>query len=104
MQPEPYLPRLTARLADGLQRLPDDFRARHADFVRRHQNRDGGFPGREGGSDVYYTGFALRCLAVLDALTPDVVGRAAAFLGAALGQQVAGAVAVSYTHLTLPTN
>jgi geranylgeranyl transferase type-2 subunit beta len=92
MQPEPYLPRLTIRLADGLQRLPDDFRARHADFVRRSQNQDGGFPGREGGSDLYYTGFALRCLAVLDALAPDVVGRAAGFLRAALGQQAAGAV------------
>jgi geranylgeranyl transferase type-2 subunit beta len=89
---EPYLPRLTTRLADGLLRLPDDFRARHADFVRRCQAPDGGFPGREGGSDLYYTGFALRCLAVLNALTPDVVSRAAGFLRAALGQQVAGAV------------
>src|SRR5207253_2983707 len=49
MQPEPYLPRLTARLGDGLLRLPDDFRARHADFVRRRQNPDVGFPGRDGG-------------------------------------------------------
>src|SRR5581483_8994697 len=48
--------------------------------------------GRQGGSDLYYTGFALRCLAVLDALAPDVVGRAAGFLRASLGQQVAGAV------------
>src|SRR5690242_4880961 len=76
MQPEPYLPRLTARLADGLSRQPADFRARHADFVRRCQRPDGGFPGREGGSDLYYTGFALRCLAVLDALTPDLLDRA----------------------------
>jgi len=78
---------LTARLGDGLLRLPDDFRARHADFVRRRQNADGGFPGREGGSDLYYTGFALRSLAVLDALTPEVVGRAAYFLRSALAQQ-----------------
>jgi geranylgeranyl transferase type-2 subunit beta len=87
MQPEPYLPRLTARLSDGLLRQPDDFRARHADFVRRCQRPDGGFPGREGGSDLYYTGFALRCLAVLDALTPDLLDRAAAFLRSALTQQ-----------------
>src|SRR5438876_102251 len=52
MQPEPYLPRLTARLSDGLLRLPDDFRARHAGFVRRCQRPDGGFPGREGGRDL----------------------------------------------------
>jgi geranylgeranyl transferase type-2 subunit beta len=87
MPPEPYLPRLTARLSDGLLRLPDDFRTRHADFVRRCQRPDGGFPGREGGSDLYYTGFALRSLAVLDALTPDLLERAAAFLRSALTQQ-----------------
>src|SRR5262245_25709219 len=87
MPPEPYLPRLTARLGDGLLRLPDDFRQRHAEFVRRRQNADGGFPGREGGSDLYYTGFALRCLAVLDGLTPDLLRRSADFLRAALAQQ-----------------
>ncbi len=87
MSPEPYLPRLTVRLADGLLRLPADFRARHADFVRRRQSADGGFPGREGGSDLYYTGFALRCLAVLDALTPDILGRAADYLRSALTRQ-----------------
>jgi len=92
MRPEPYLPRLTNQLANGLRHLPDDFRTRHAEFVRRRQNPNGGFPGREGGSDLYYTGFALRSLAVLGALTPDVVGRAAGFLRAALGGQVAGAV------------
>jgi geranylgeranyl transferase type-2 subunit beta len=89
---EPYLPRLTSRLADGLQRLPESRRAQHAEFVRRCQQVDGGFPGREGGSDLYYTGFALRCLAVLDALTPDVVERVARFLRAALLQQAASAV------------
>jgi geranylgeranyl transferase type-2 subunit beta len=92
MRWQPYLPRLTTRLAHGLQRLPDSVRARHAAFVKQWQNADGGFPGREGGSDLYYTGFALRCLAVLDALTPDVVARAAGFLRAALAQQAAGAV------------
>jgi geranylgeranyl transferase type-2 subunit beta len=87
MSQEPYLPRLTARLSDGLLRLPDDFRARHADFVRRRQGADGGFPDREGGSDLYYTGFALRSLAVLDALTPDLLGRAAEFLRSSLARQ-----------------
>jgi geranylgeranyl transferase type-2 subunit beta len=86
MRPEPYLLRLTSRLFDGLGRLPDDFRARHAEYVRRLQNPDGGFPGRAGGSDLYYTGFALRCLAVLGHLTPDVAGRAAGFLRASLAQ------------------
>jgi geranylgeranyl transferase type-2 subunit beta len=80
VEPEPYLQRLTSRLADGLARLPEDFRARHAAYLLGRQNADGGFSGREGGSDLYYTGFALRGLAVLDALTPEVCDRAAAFL------------------------
>jgi geranylgeranyl transferase type-2 subunit beta len=87
MDPTPYLPRLTARLTDGLLRLNPDVRARHGEYLRAAQNADGGFSGREGGSDLYYTGFGLRGLAVLDALTPDVCDRAAGFLRASLTQQ-----------------
>ncbi len=87
MDATPYLPRLTARLTDGLLRLPADVRARHADYLRAAQNGDGGFSGREGGSDLYYTGFGLRGLAVLDALTPEVCERAAGFLRTSLNQQ-----------------
>ena len=68
-----YLPRLTARLADGLC-APAGRPTRPArPLPVRAQNPDGGFSGREGGSDLYYTGFALRGLAVLDALSPAVV-------------------------------
>ncbi len=81
-----YLPRLTTRLADGLARQPEDFRARHAAYLRGCQKADGGFPGRAGGSDLYYTGFALRGLAALDALAPEVVARAADFLRAGLAR------------------
>jgi geranylgeranyl transferase type-2 subunit beta len=84
---ENYLGQLTDRLADGLSRLPADFRARHAAFLTAVQNADGGFSGREGGSDLYYTGFALRGLAALDALTPEVCERAAGFLRRNLTQQ-----------------
>jgi geranylgeranyl transferase type-2 subunit beta len=87
MQPEPYLPRLTARLAGGLARLPAEVRARHAGYLQAAQNPDGGFSSREGGSDLYYTCFALRGLAVLDALTPEVCERAAAFLRASLTRE-----------------
>jgi geranylgeranyl transferase type-2 subunit beta len=80
----PYLQRLTNRLADGLARLPEDIRAPHAAYLAGRQNADGGFAGREGGSDLYYTGFALRGLAVLDALAPATCERAAAFLRASL--------------------
>src|SRR5436305_4577887 len=75
-----YLSRLTARLADGLGRLPPQRRDPHAHYLRGRQNPDGGWSGREGGSDLYYSAFALRGLAVLGALTPEVAGRAAGWL------------------------
>jgi geranylgeranyl transferase type-2 subunit beta len=87
MDAEPYLPRLTTRLADGVARLPEEVRARHAAYLRAAQRPDGGFAGREGESDLYYTGFALRGLAVLDALTPEVGRRAAVFLRDSLTRQ-----------------
>jgi len=77
---EPYLVRLTNRLLEGVERLPADVRARTARYLLEAQNPDGGFSGREGGSDLYYTGFALRSLAVLQALNADVCGKAAGFL------------------------
>jgi geranylgeranyl transferase type-2 subunit beta len=84
---ESYLQRLTTRLGDGAARLPAQTRARHVAYLRSGQGPDGGWPGREGESDLYYTGFALRGLSVLDALPPEVCERAAGFLRAALKQQ-----------------
>jgi geranylgeranyl transferase type-2 subunit beta len=77
---EPYLTRLTSRLLDGIEKIPAEVRERNATYLLEAQNPDGGFSGREGGSDLYYTGFALRSLAVLQALNPEVCGRAANFL------------------------
>jgi geranylgeranyl transferase type-2 subunit beta len=82
MDQEPYLTRLTNRLLEGIERLPAEVRERNATYLLEKQNADGGFSGREGGSDLYYTGFALRSLAVLQALNPDVCGKAANFLRA----------------------
>src|SRR2546421_12795982 len=87
MERLPYLVDLTSRLAEGLARVPENIRSLHADYLRSAQNTDGGFSGREGGSDLYYTGFALRGLAVLDALTPEVCDRAAMFLRQSLRRQ-----------------
>src|SRR5947199_8143517 len=75
-----YLQTLTTRLSDGLLRLPAEFRDRHATYLAARQNPDGGFSGREGGSDLYYTGFALRSLAVLQGLTPEICEKSAAWL------------------------
>lgn len=80
MDADPYLTRLTVRLIDGLERVPADVKDRHAAYLRSKQRPNGGFPGREGGSDLYYTGFALRSLAVLQALTPEVCEAAAGCL------------------------
>ncbi len=87
MSSAPYLLRLTTRLLEGLGRLPPGVRERHAVYLRAAQNPDGGFSGREGESDLYYTGFALRGLAVLDALSPEICERAAGFLRASLARQ-----------------
>jgi len=81
-----YLQRLTTRLSAGLARLPEQTRRRHTDYLAARQNGDGGFSGREGDSDLYYTAFALRGLAVLDALTPQISEKAGAFLHGCLNQ------------------
>jgi geranylgeranyl transferase type-2 subunit beta len=80
----PYLEELTIRLAKGVAALPESQRARHADLLKAAQQSDGGFCGREGGSDLYYTGFALRSLAVLGELHGPLAERAAEFLRAKL--------------------
>jgi geranylgeranyl transferase type-2 subunit beta len=82
-----YLQRLNARLADGLSRLPAEVRHRHAAWLRSVQNPDGGFSGREGESDLYYTGFALRGLSLLDALDAEIADRVAGFLRTSLARE-----------------
>src|SRR5713101_9520658 len=82
-----YLESLTNRLMEGFARLPEETRQRHIGYLRSAQNADGGFSGREGGSDLYYTGFGLRGLAILDALTPEICDRAGDFLCPWLTQQ-----------------
>ena len=76
----PYLTDLTLRLAAGASKLDGDLVAKHADWLREQQRADGGFAGREGESDPYYTAFALRALWIVDALDSAVGERAGAFL------------------------
>lgn len=83
---EPYLQRLTAQLVEGLDRLPADWRQKHIDWIRSVQNPDGGFSGREGDSDLYYTGFALRALAVLQGLNPELCFKVSGFLRTKMGE------------------
>jgi geranylgeranyl transferase type-2 subunit beta len=77
---DPYLIRLTTRLADGLARQPEAFRRRHAGYLFACQNDDGGFGGRDPASDLYYTAFALRGLAILGELTPETATKSASYV------------------------
>jgi len=76
----PYLVDLAVRLATGLESLPALERQTHLDFFKSQQRADGGFRGRGGKSDLYYTAFALRGLVVLGNDEMDVFDRAAQFL------------------------
>jgi geranylgeranyl transferase type-2 subunit beta len=81
-----YLGALTLRLAAGASSLPEETRRRHAAFLARAQNEDGGFAGREGPSDPYYTGFALRGAALSGELDDQIARRAAEFLARQLSR------------------
>ncbi len=75
-----YVADLTLRLAAGATRLPGAFRRPHAAYLAAAQNADGGFSGRQGPSDLYYTSFALRSLALLGSLENGIADRAADFV------------------------
>ncbi len=79
-----YLGALTLRLAGGAMQLPEESRHRHAAFLAARHRDDGGFAGRQGQSDLYYTGFALRGLMLLGALTEEAAGKVVRFLRARL--------------------
>ncbi|MBM3992966.1 MAG: geranyl transferase [Planctomycetes bacterium] len=82
-----YLIHLNDRIALGVARLPEAMRRRQAAYLAGKQNADGGFSGREGESDLYYTGFALRGLTALDALSPAICTKAADFLRSCMTKQ-----------------
>jgi len=75
-----YLDRLTLQLTAGAALLPQSFVERHANYIVQKQREDGGWSGREGDSDLYYTSFALRSLAILGYLEGEVASKSAAFL------------------------
>ncbi|MCA9183110.1 MAG: geranyl transferase, partial [Planctomycetales bacterium] len=82
-----YLESLTVQLAQAAAELPAAVRDRHARFLREQQRADGGFAGREGGSDLYYTGFGLRSLAILGELDDEIAARAREFLRSRLQRE-----------------
>src|SRR4051794_34799595 len=96
-----YLETLNLRLADAARTLPEELRTRHTAYLAGKQNADGGFPGRDGESDLYYTGFALRGLALLDSLSLDIAGRAADFLRGCLSRQTSVVDFFSFLYASL---
>jgi geranylgeranyl transferase type-2 subunit beta len=80
MAQAPYLMELAERLANGLRHLSPERQKKHRDFLLSRQMPDGGFAGREDGSDLYYTGFALRGLAILGGLEEADAARVAVYL------------------------
>ena len=75
-----YLQELTVRLAEGMGQIAEDLRQLHTDYLLAAQQSDGGFAGRMGGSDLYYTAFALRGLSILGELYGTVAEKSAAYL------------------------
>ena len=75
------LDQLDALLLTGALDLGPAFRGAQLQYVRRCQLPDGGFPGRRGGADRYYTDFALRLVVLLGG-DEVVCDRAAGYLRA----------------------
>lgn len=66
-----YLEALDEALGAGVALLRPEFTSFQRDWLLAQQLPDGGFPGRRGASDLYYTEFALRLATLLDA--PDAL-------------------------------
>lgn len=97
----PYLFRLAARLSEGLTDLDAARGSQHRRFVLSREQPDGGFAGREEGSDLYYTSFALRGLSLLDGLEPALLDRLANYLRSCRQQQAGVIDVVSWLYSAL---
>ncbi len=82
-----YLQRLLIRLGQAVGNISESRRAVHRHWLVSQQQPDGGFAGRTSGSDLYYTSFALRSLALLDGLDQTVADKAERFLRARFKSQ-----------------
>ena len=65
MRSNDFQAELLLRLGEGARALPERFRLRQSRYLMEVQQADGGFAGRRGGSDLYYTHFALSAAEVL---------------------------------------
>jgi geranylgeranyl transferase type-2 subunit beta len=76
----PFLTRLADLLRAGLAGMDEGRAARHADAVMSFRQAGGGFAGRRGGPDPYYTVFALRALEALGRLDLGLAAQDAALI------------------------
>ena len=75
-----YLFQLAERVGRGLRQLSPERLQTHRQFLLSQQMPDGGFRGREGDSDLYYTGFAVRAFAVSGGLEQEHRDQVARYL------------------------
>ena len=68
--------RLIARMLTAAAGFPEEFRDRHAAYLLGVESPQGGFPGRAGQVDPYYTAFGLAGLALVGRWTEPMVLRA----------------------------
>ena len=75
-----YLIQLADRVAKGLKKISAERLERHRAFLLSQQTESGGFRGREGEADLYYTGFAIRGLAVSGGMDAQCSRKVAQYL------------------------
>lgn len=103
--PRGFFLRLHQRIAWGLRDLPAEDRRRHVAFLLSRQQADGGFVGRAGGSDLYYTSFAAQSLSLLAALDGgEPLRRCAAFVQGCRPKDIIELVQHLHAGLLLGTN
>jgi len=76
----PYLLELAERLAGGAASMATERQMKHRQWILTQQQDDGGWAGRLGDSDLYYTSFAVRGLGMLGGLTTVECSRIADYL------------------------
>ena len=96
-----YLLELVGRLSEGCGRQTEQQRENWAQAVKGFQTNDGGFRGRSDESDIYYTAFAVRTLAIIDGLLVCVAQAAQAALLAESGFLDKGRTSSNPTHFSV---
>ena len=91
-----FLAEMSLRLATAIETLDPTRRTAHGRFIIESMRPDGGFAGRQGPSDLYYTSFGLRCLALLAVDSQDWAKHASQFLHTRLTPEPVGIDALSW--------